>query len=283
MHRLALSAISALSCLLLTAAPILLNAQTPPPIPAGHVRIHYFRPDGNYLGWAVYAFGDTTEDTSNFNGGPVQVTGRDSFGAYFDVGVTATAQNVGIIIHNGNTKDPGPNEFIEPATQGNEYWQLSGSNVLQTTQPPTIQQTDPAIPANKARIHYFRPDSNYASWTVYAFGDTTEDTSNFNGGQGPRAGHAPQRRANQRGLGALRQRHRLSHPAADRIHHGSSNPREYRAHPLFPSGLKLCFLDGLCFWRHHGRHVQFQRRPGLCNRLRPVRRVLRRWLKTESK
>src|ERR1700687_994550 len=182
MHRLALSAISALSCLLLTAAPILLNAQTPPPIPAGHVRIHYFRPDGNYLGWAVYAFGDTTEDTSNFNGGPVQVTGRDSFGAYFDVGVTATAQNVGIIIHNGNTKDPGPNEFIDPATQGNEYWQLSGSNVLQTTQPPTIQQTDPAIPANKARIHYFRPDSNYASWTVYAFGDTTEDTSNFNGG-----------------------------------------------------------------------------------------------------
>ena len=182
MHRRAISAISALLSFLSLAAPVLLKAQTSPPIPVNHVRIHYFRPDGNYLGWTVYAFGDTTEDTSNFNGGPVQVTGRDSFGAYFDVGVTATAQNVGIIIHNGNTKDPGPNEFIDPATQGNEYWQLSGSNVLQTTQPPTIQQTDPPIPANKARIHYFRPDSNYASWTVYAFGDTTEDTSNFNGG-----------------------------------------------------------------------------------------------------
>src|SRR5258706_597410 len=185
MHRPAAStffAVCALVCLSLTATPPSLKAQTPPPIPANHIRIHYFRPDGNYLGWTVYAFGDTTENTSNFNGGPVQVTGRDSFGAFFDVGVTSTAQNVGIIIHNGNTKDPGPNEFINPATQGNEYWELSGSNILRTTQPLTIQQTDPPIPAGKARIHYFRPDTKYASWTVYAFGDTTEDTGNFNGG-----------------------------------------------------------------------------------------------------
>jgi hypothetical protein len=27
------------------------------------VRIHHFRPDGNYLGWTVYAFGDTTEES----------------------------------------------------------------------------------------------------------------------------------------------------------------------------------------------------------------------------
>src|SRR3984893_11491994 len=179
MHRRAVFTFLALSCLLLTAAPISLNAQTPPPIPAGHVRIHYFRPDGNYLGWTVYAFGDTTENTSNFNGGPVQVSGRDSFGAFFDVGVTSTAQNVGIIIHNGNTKDPGPNEFIDPATQGNEYWQLSGSNVLHTTQPPTIQQTDPPIPAGKARIHYHRPDNNYANWNLFPFFATTDPNSDF--------------------------------------------------------------------------------------------------------
>ena len=178
MHRRALFIVFALFCLLLTASSTLL-AQTPPPIPAGHVRIHYFRPDGNYLGWTVYAFGDTTEDTSNFNGGPVQVTGRDSFGAFFDVGVTATAQNVGIIIHNGNTKDPGPNEFIDPATQGNEYWQLSGSNILHTTQPPTIQQTDPPIPAGKARIHYHRPDNNYANWNLFPFFATTDPNSDF--------------------------------------------------------------------------------------------------------
>ena len=106
-----------------------------PPIPAQHVRIHYFNPDNTYAGWTVYAFGDTTEDQSNFNGGPVQVTGIDDFGAYFDVGVTATAQDVGIIIHMGNLKDPGPDEHIDPATQGNEYWQISGQLGLKTTRP----------------------------------------------------------------------------------------------------------------------------------------------------
>src|SRR5258706_529003 len=176
------SAVFALVSLLLIAAPGFLKGQAPiPPIPASHVRIHYFRPDGNYLGWTVYAFGDTTEDTSNFNGGPVKVTGQDSFGAFFDVGVTSTAQNVGFIIHKGNIKDPGPNEFIDPATQGNEYWQLSGSNVLHTTQPSTIQQTDPPIPTGKARIHYHRPDNDYANWNLFPFFATTDPNSDFCG------------------------------------------------------------------------------------------------------
>lgn len=180
MARRAFTAVGTFVCLLLTATPGALQAQLPaPPIPSGHVRVHYFRPDGNYLGWTVYAFGDTTEDTSNFNGGPVKVTGQDSFGAYFDVGVTSTAQNVGIIIHNGNTKDPGPNEFIDPATQGSEYWQLSGSNVLRTTQPPRIQQVDPPIPSGKARIHYHRPDNNYGNWNLFPFFATTDPNSDF--------------------------------------------------------------------------------------------------------
>jgi len=51
----------------------------------------------------MFAFDDTTEP-NNFGAGPVAVTGRDGFGAYFDIGVTSGATNVGIIIHNGNTK-----------------------------------------------------------------------------------------------------------------------------------------------------------------------------------
>ncbi len=153
-----------------------------PPIPANHIRIHYFRNDSNYTGWTVYAFGNTTEDQGNFGGGPVQISGMDNFGAYFDVGVTAGATDVGIIVHNGNNKDPGPDEHVNPSTQGNEYWQLSGVVGLSTTQPPTTSQKNPAIPANTARVHFFRPDNNYAGWTVYAFNDTTADTGNYGGG-----------------------------------------------------------------------------------------------------
>ena len=153
------------------------RAQTAPAIPSGDIRIHYFRPDANYAGWTVYAFFDTTEP-NNFQAGPVPVTGTDSFGAYFDVGVTATAQNVGIILHNGNTKDPGPNQYVDPATQGNEFWELSGSDQLLTHR-AAHRHVDPAIPAGKARIHYFRPDGNYANWSLYVYGATTDPTGNF--------------------------------------------------------------------------------------------------------
>jgi len=151
-------------------------AQAPPAIPTGDIRIHYFRPDGNYIGWTIYAFFDTTEP-NNFQGGPVAVTGTDSFGAYFDVGVTATAANVGLILHKGDLKDPGPNQSVDPATQGNEFWELSGSDVLLTKRPPT--GPDLPIPAGHARIHYYRPDGNYANWSVYTYGATTDPTGGF--------------------------------------------------------------------------------------------------------
>src|SRR5271154_5083520 len=109
-------------------------------IPSGDIRIHYHRPDGNYSGWTVYAFDNTTENTGNYGGGPVAVTGTDSFGVYFDVGVTAGAQEVGIILHNptapgGHQKDTPNNLFVDPATQGNEYWAYSGIAKLYTVAP----------------------------------------------------------------------------------------------------------------------------------------------------
>jgi len=156
-----------------------------PPIPAGHIRIHYHRPDGIYTGWTIYAFDNTTEDTGNYGGGPVQVAGTDSYGAYFDVGITTGAQEVGIIIHNptapgGDQKDPGPNEFVNPATQGIEYWAYSGIGKLYNT---AIDLNNPtALLPGYVRVHYHRTDNNYSGWTVYAFFDTTEYTGDYNNG-----------------------------------------------------------------------------------------------------
>ncbi len=160
-------------------------ATSVPPIPGGHVRIHYHRADNMYAGWTVYAFGGTTENTGAYGTGPVQSSGSDDFGAFYDVGIVAGTTDVGIIVHNPTSysqdlKDPGPDEHINPSTQGNEYWQLSGVTGLYTSQPSTAPQT--GIPANTARVHFYRPDGNYAGWTVYAFNDTTADTGNYNGG-----------------------------------------------------------------------------------------------------
>ena len=156
-----------------------------PPIPSGKIRVHYHRPDANYSGWTIYAFDGTTEDTGNYGGGPVQVTGTDTFGAYFDVGITAGTQQVGLIIHNptamgGDVKDTPNNLFVDPATQGLEYWAYSGIGKLYNSAPNLANPT--ALLPGYARIHYFRPDGNYANWTVYAFNDTSEFTGDFNDG-----------------------------------------------------------------------------------------------------
>jgi pullulanase len=179
-------AANTLTLLLLVFAATTLLAN--PAVPAGKIRIHYHRPDGNYSGWTVYAFYDTTEDTGNYNGGPVQVTGTDSYGAYFDVGVTNGAQQVGLIIHNptapsGDQKDPGPNEFVDPSTMGNEYWAYSGIAKLYDV---AVDPNNPtALLPGYVRVHYHRNDGNYGPWTIYAFYDTTEFTGNYNGGLVP--------------------------------------------------------------------------------------------------
>ena len=163
-------------------------AAADPAIPSGDIRVHYNRPDGNYTGWTIYAFDNTTEDTGNYGGGPVQVTGTDSYGAYFDVGVTAGAQEVGIIIHNptapgGDQKDTPNNLFVDPSTQGNEFWAYSGIAKLYTSAPSLTNPT--ALLPGYVRVHYHRTDGNYGGWEIYAFYDTTEYTGDYNSGLVP--------------------------------------------------------------------------------------------------
>src|SRR5580698_6107069 len=182
------SASRILLLLLTFSASIQTFAQVDPPMPAGDIRIHYCRPDGNYSGWTVYAFDNTTENTGNYGGGPVQVTGTDSFGVYFDVGVTAGAQEVGIILHNptasgGDQKDTPNNLFVDPATQGFEYWAYSGIAKLYITAPSLTNPT--ALLPGYVRVHYHRTDGNYSGWTIYAFYDTTEYTGDYNSGLVP--------------------------------------------------------------------------------------------------
>ena len=85
-------------------------------VPSGDVRIHYYRPDGNYSGGGLYAWNAAT---TNYSWCSTQVaqTGTDSFGVYFDVPVSPTsgspAGQLGFILNNcanGQIKDPGPNQ-----------------------------------------------------------------------------------------------------------------------------------------------------------------------------
>ena len=135
----------ALLCLSLT--PI--RAVAEPPIPSGSVRIHYFRPDGNYSGWALYTWNASTENAS-WCQSEVAITGTDSFGVYFDVTVNPAWGNptgdLGFIINNcaaGQIKDPGPDQHLQITTY-NEAWVIHADATVFTTQ-PTPQQIANAI------------------------------------------------------------------------------------------------------------------------------------------
>jgi pullulanase len=108
-------------------------------VPAGFARIHYFRPDGNYSGWAIYTF-NATLSTNTYCSGEVQMSGSDSFGIYFDVPVNPAGGSpkgqLGLIINNcgTGTKDPGPDQALQ-TTLYNQGWVVSGNATVFTTQP----------------------------------------------------------------------------------------------------------------------------------------------------
>ena len=117
----------------------------------GYARIHYYRPDGNYANWTCYAFNDTAEYTGDYNDGLTGVTSYDSYGAYFDISLIANAQNLGFIIHNISTgaKDPGPNMYLDVATNI-QAWAISGNATVFTTTPTPTQILDSLLNVEQA-------------------------------------------------------------------------------------------------------------------------------------
>ena len=119
-------------------------ASADPPIPAGSVRIHYFRPDGNFTGWTLWTWGASTENQTAWCSTELEPAGVDGYGPYWDVTVNTSWGNppgdLGFIVHNcsTNTKDPGPDQHLQ-TTLHNEAWIISGDATVYTTQ-PTPQQ-----------------------------------------------------------------------------------------------------------------------------------------------
>jgi pullulanase len=150
---------------------------TPPPIPPGEVRIHYFRPDGNYSGWALYTWNASTENAS-WCQVEVGITGTDSFGVYFDVTVNPAqgtpAGDLGFIINNcaaGQIKDPGPDQHLQ-ITQFNEAWVIHADATVFTTQPNAQQIANAILSIEQAywldRTHFAIQPQYIQSGATYA-------------------------------------------------------------------------------------------------------------------
>ncbi|WP_349774801.1 pullulanase-type alpha-1,6-glucosidase [Deinococcus taeanensis] len=147
-----------------TAAPV----ATAQPVPKNVLRVRYVRPDAKYDGWGLHVWEDTTAQVEWSK--PLAPTGVDAGGAYWDVPLKAGAAKVGFIVHKGDEKDPGA-DFFADLSKGNEVTVTSGKSDFAYGAPAAL--SDPPVPANVARINYYRPDGAYTGWGLHAWEDTT--------------------------------------------------------------------------------------------------------------
>ncbi len=146
--RLLLTALLVLSFLLPGAVPMA-TAQT-----RDSATIHYHRPDGVYDGWGLHTWLDAADPTDWAL--PLAPIGTDDFGIYWEVPLVADAAELGFIVHQGDTKDPGPDMILD-LTTATEAWIISGDLKLYTAQP------DPSARPNgdlaKQRAHWVTADT----------------------------------------------------------------------------------------------------------------------------
>ncbi|MFT2719473.1 pullulanase-type alpha-1,6-glucosidase [Deinococcus sp. A31D244] len=182
-----------LATLLTVALSAAAEAQTS--LPTGVARVHYQRADGAYTGWGLHVWEDTTAQVTWEK--PLAASGRDDFGAYFDISLKAGAQKLGLIVHKGDTKDAEKDLWFD-LSRGRELFLKSGSlnaayakggpfnvdasraPVAQAAPTTTAPAAAPAassgaqpIPKNVLRVRYVRPDGKYDGWGLHAWEDTT--------------------------------------------------------------------------------------------------------------
>ncbi|MEZ4861654.1 MAG: pullulanase-type alpha-1,6-glucosidase [Caldilineaceae bacterium] len=132
------------------------NVYTAQAAAQGFVTIHYSRPDATYTGWGLHLWGDAIADGVGTDwANPRPFDGVDSFGAYWNVPIKDATQPVNFIIHNGDTKDPGPNQAMNPS-DGPAVWVKSASEVIYTQ---ACSATDQAI------FHYRRDAADYGDYS----------------------------------------------------------------------------------------------------------------------
>ena len=100
----------------------------------GFATIHYRRDAGDYGDytstnyndfWGLHTWGGATDPGWST---PRKPAGQDLFGVTFKVPLFENAAQIGYILHRGDTKDPGPDQFLVFADKGYEVWQLQGAD-----------------------------------------------------------------------------------------------------------------------------------------------------------
>ncbi|MFN2166497.1 MAG: pullulanase-associated domain-containing protein, partial [Anaerolineae bacterium] len=140
---------------------------------APYAVIHYYRDDGDYGDhttgdyndyWGLHLWGDIGETIGWTS--PKPFLGEDEYGRFAWVKLAPGAQNVGFIVHRGDTKDgTDADRFFNPSADGPEIWLKGGDPNFYTSQ---------AEAQGYVTIHYHRDDGAYADWGLHLWGDAID-------------------------------------------------------------------------------------------------------------
>ncbi len=104
----------------------------------GYATIHYHRDDGDYGDptsvdfndfWGLHVWTGAASPNPAWQD-PVRPAGADLFGIFFEVPLEPGAPGLNYILHRGDIKDPGPDQFLTLADDGYEVWQLNDADPL---------------------------------------------------------------------------------------------------------------------------------------------------------
>jgi len=111
--------------------------------------IHYHRPDGDYEGWGLHAWDAAAVTVEWAN--PLPPDGEDDFGIFWEVPIKPDGTRLGFIVHKGDLKDPGPDQFLD-LTKSREAWVISGDLLVYTERPDPSAR--PKGDLNRSRAHW---------------------------------------------------------------------------------------------------------------------------------
>jgi pullulanase-type alpha-1,6-glucosidase len=144
----------------------------------GFATLHYHRPAGDYGDYGSTDFNDfwglhvwTGAVTESVWNDPVHPSEIDIFGPLFEVPLVDGAAELAYILHKGDDKDPGPDQFLNLVVDGYEVWQLQGANPDNPYILP-VPGTRPANPGDLRKQKAYWVDERIIAW------DVAEDASN---------------------------------------------------------------------------------------------------------
>ena len=162
-------------------------------VPEGHNRLHYHRYDSDYQGWGLHVWGRGYAGNPVSWTSPLEISGFDQYGAYWDIPYNEGAGDLNFIIHRGDDKDPEMDRVYPRPDQNKQIWAVTGSETAYHSAAEAIEAMEGSFVQNTVslkdigikkltigdaepvkegtvRLYYHRFDHNYTGWGLHVWG-----------------------------------------------------------------------------------------------------------------